>query len=165
MIEAKIPDNEKERLEKLHQLNILDTLPEQEFDFITRIACRILGVKISAISLIDRDRQWFKSINGLEITETSRKVAFCAHAILQDKPLIVIDASRDPRFADNPLVLENPKIRFYAGVPLSLARNVKVGTLCVIDSKPMTLSSDQLKDLVDLAKIAEQLLRARATAQ
>lgn len=161
MAEAKIPDNEIERLVRLHQLKILDTPRDEEFDRITRLACRILGTKIAAISLVDKDRQWFKSITGLDVAETSRKAAFCAHAILQDEPLIVLDAARDPRFADNPFVLENPKIRFYAGVPLSLSPNIKIGTLCVIDTKPMTLSSDQLKDLIDLAKMAEQIIRAR----
>ena len=161
MTEANVPENEVERLEHLYQLKMLFSSPEEEFDRITRLACRTLGVKIAAISLIDKERQWFKSITGFDITETSRKVAFCAHAILQDKPLVVLDASRDSRFFDNPLVLENPKIRFYAGVPLALSSNIKIGTLCVIDTKPMYFSDQQLKDLVDLAKITEDLLRTK----
>lgn len=158
MIEARIPDNEEERLLALRALKILDTMKEERFDRITRLACASLGVRASAISLTDRSRTWVKSIIGLDATESPRAVSFCSHAILSDKILIVPDASVDPRFSDNPWVMDNPKIRFYAGYPLSTAPTLRVGTLCVIDYKPMTLSQEKIDILCDLGKLAEEEL-------
>jgi GAF domain-containing protein len=112
-MKAQIPNDESERLEALHSYGILDTLSEPSFDDIALLASEICGTPIAAISMVDADRQWFKSIVGLEVQETSRDVAFCAHAILNpDEPLVIEDATRDARFADNPLVTDDPKIRF-----------------------------------------------------
>lgn len=162
-MEARIPENEKERQRKLDELEILDTKPDEDYERITRLVCQLLGVKVSAISLVDGDRQWFKSIQGLDVSETARRVAFCAHTILEDNSLVVPDASQDPRFSDNPLVLENPKIRFYAGIPLEISPGIKVGTLCAIDTKPKQLDEKQIQTLKDLAKIAEMTLVSRLT--
>ena len=115
-MKAELPKNEKERLAALKQLNILDTPLEERFERITRIVARSLNVPIAAISLIDESRQWFKSIQGLSDSETSRDVAFCAHAILDDELLLIPDATQDERFANNPLVTEKPFIRFYAWI-------------------------------------------------
>ena len=144
---APSPRNENERLAVLERLNILDTAPEQTFDEIVALASRICETPISLVSLIDVNRQWFKAKKGLDVTETPRDVAFCSHAILDDKIMIVEDTHEDNRFADNPLVTELPKIRFYAGMPLQIEDNVNVGTLCVIDQKPRQLSAEQLESL------------------
>jgi len=160
-MEAKKPENELERQQKLYELNILETKPDEEYDRITRLVCQLLGVKVAAISLVDGDRQWFKSIQGLDVSETARRVAFCAHTILENDSLVVPDASQDLRFSDNPLVVENPKIRFYAGIPLEILPGIKVGTLCAIDTKPKKIDQQQLQTLRDLAKIAEMTLVSR----
>ena len=144
---ASLPRNETERLAVLKRLNILDTDPDQTFDDIVALASRLCGTPISLISLIDTNRQWFKAKKGLAASETPREVAFCAHAILDDKIMIVEDTHEDERFADNPLVTELPKIRFYAGMPLQVEDNVNVGTLCVIDQKPKQLTPGQLQGL------------------
>lgn len=147
------PANEKKRLEFLRSLNLLDTAPDPVFDRVTRLASKLLDVPISLISLVDEDRQWFKSKVGLDADQTPRSQAFCAHAIMDEAPLVVPDASNDERFRANPLVVNAPNIRFYAGVPLRSNDGLAIGTLCVIDSKPKELTPDQLALLKDLASI------------
>ncbi|MDA0322328.1 MAG: sensor domain-containing diguanylate cyclase [Verrucomicrobia bacterium] len=149
------PSNETKRLETLHALEILDTPPEERFDRHTRLAKRLFGVDIALISLIDADRQWFKSKQGLDADETSRDISFCGHAILDDEVLVVPDAEKDARFADNPLVAGGPEIRFYAGYPLSAPDGSKLGTLCLIDGQPRTLSDEELALLRDLGAMVE----------
>ena len=135
MKEAEIPENEEERLRSLRRLDVLDTPEEEVFDRITRIASAVFGMPISLVSLIDEERQWFKSRVGLDATETPRNISFCGHAIHTDVPLIVPDATKDDRFADNPLVTGELGLRFYAGVPLRIADGARLGTLCIIDQK------------------------------
>ncbi len=154
----RIPENEQQRLNTLASLKVLDTPPEERFDRITRLARRLFDVPIALVSLVDENRQWFKSCYGLDAQESGRDVSFCGHAILGDEPFIVEDASRDSRFSDNPLVLGEPNIRFYTGVPLVHEDGMKLGTLCIIDSRPRQLDPDALRDLVDLAKMAEMEL-------
>ena len=156
-----IPSDEAERLELLHALNLLDTPAEPVFDRITRLVAQILDVPIALVSLIDTDRQWFKSRVGLDAIETPREVAFCAHAIMQTAPMIVADATQDARFEDNPLVTGNPNIRFYAGVPLRSAGGLAIGTLCAIDSKPRQLSADETNILIDLAALVSKEVQLR----
>ncbi|EMB7843124.1 sensor domain-containing diguanylate cyclase [Vibrio vulnificus] len=158
------PSNEAQRMADLQSLNILDTAAEERFDRITRIARRLFDVPIALVSLVDEDRQWFKSCIGLNASETPRDISFCGHAILGTDTLIVEDASQDARFADNPLVTGEPHIRFYAGVPLMFEHSSCLGTLCIIDSKPRTLNEDERLDLIDLAKMAERELAANHSA-
>ncbi|PZO42637.1 MAG: GGDEF domain-containing protein [Pseudanabaena frigida] len=154
------PLNEDVRVASLRSLNILDTNPEERFDRLTRLAKRLFGVPIALVSLIDVNRQWFKSSQGLELSETSRDISFCGHAILGDDILIIPDATLDDRFYDNPLVIDEPNIRFYAGVPLVIPNGSKVGTLCLLDRDPRTLNDEDLELLRDLARMAEQELAA-----
>jgi GAF domain-containing protein len=147
-----IPENEAERLNTLRGYGILDTYPEDRFDDLTRLAASICGTPISLISLVDKDRQWFKSKTGLEVCQTPREDAFCAHAIMSPELLVVPDASQDPRFATNPLVLGEPHIRFYAGAPLAAPNGHNLGALCVIDRVPRQLSRDQLESLRILSR-------------
>src|SRR6516165_6239377 len=118
MIAAPIPKDDVNRLEALRALGLLDTPPEERFDRITRLLTRVMGVPMAFLSLVDADRQWFKSSCGLSMPQTPRAVSFCGHAILSDEPLVVPDAAKDERFRDNPLVTGEPHIRFYAGQPL-----------------------------------------------
>jgi len=158
-----LPDNELQRLAALLDTRLLDT-PEQEvFDDLTRLAAAIAEVPIAVVSLIDQDRQWFLSHFGLEARETSRSIAFCAHAILHNEMLEVPDALEDSRFCDNPLVVGAPNIRFYAGVPLTLVSGETLGTLCVIDNKPRHLTPAQRQALKTLASsvLSEIELRRR----
>jgi len=152
---APLPENEAERLKALEDYNILDTLPEQGFDDLTALAAYICKTPIALISLIDSDRQWIKSKVGLKVREIPRDWAFCSYTILQpQKILIVNNAIKDDRFANNPLVKNNPKIRFYAGVPLVTANGFAVGTLCVIDMIERQLNDQQLDALHRLSRQA-----------
>ena len=160
MQEAEIPSNEQQRLAHLQNLKILDTPREEVYDRITRMLCRVLDVPTAAISLIGENRQWFKSIRGLDITETPRSISFCAHTILEERTLIIPDTHADPRFADNPLVTHPPHIRFYIGHPLKMVDNIHVGTLCVYDTKPRELSSDDIQFLQDLSVTVTNELKA-----
>ena len=162
MIPPPIPPNEPERLRALHAHGLLDTLPEAGFDDITHLASTICGTPISLISLVDRDRQWFKSRHGLELAGTSREVSFCAHAINDPSEVMVVTAARaDPRFADNSLVTGRPHIVFYAGVPLVGSEGHALGSLCVIDDKPRTPAPHQLEALRALARQTGHLLDLR----
>ena len=154
------PDNEVQRLETLHALKILDTASEERFDRLTRMARRMFGVSISLVSIVDIDRQWFKSGAGLDASETPRDIAFCGHAILGDEVFIVEDATVDERFHDNPLVTDDPNVRFYAGCPLRVANGHKMGTLCIIDHEPRKFDDEDRLLLQDLAKMAEQEIAA-----
>jgi len=150
MIEAPLPADENDRLRTLHGMNILYTPAEDRIDRVTRLACRLLNVPIALVSLVDNECQWFKSVQGLDASETPRAVSFCAHAILDGDTFIVPDALEDPRFADNPLVAGEPHIRFYAGQPLVADDGSRLGTLCVIDREPRKLSAEDLETLRDL---------------
>ena len=154
---APLPPNESRRLRKLERLAILDTAPEMFSEAVAAAAASIANTPMSAISLVDRDRQWFKGSCGLDVDETSREVSFCAYAILDDAPLVVPDARVDARFADNPFVIDGPNVRFYAGFPLVVDRQ-RVGALCVIDDRPRELSPDQVERLTVLAQGASAWL-------
>ena len=149
---AALPSDEAKRLKELYRYEILDTEREEMFDDIVAIASQICGTPIALISLVDPDRQWFKAKVGLDARETNRNVAFCAHAILQEEVFEVPDARQDTRFADNPLVVGAPNVRFYAGAPLISPTGHKLGTLCAIDNKPNHLSPGQRKSLEALAR-------------
>lgn len=150
---APLPPDELDRLSLLDALALLDTAPEPVFDRITRLASRLLNVPMALFSLVDADRQWFKSRVGLEAEQTPREHAFCAHAIGMTRPLVVNDATQDQRFSDNPLVYGPPNIRFYAGVPIRTAAGLAIGTLCALDTKPREMSQDEAEVLNDLAVI------------
>jgi diguanylate cyclase (GGDEF)-like protein/PAS domain S-box-containing protein len=156
-----LPQNEEERLRELAAVQILDSAPEQEFDELLRLACTLSGTPMGAITLVDRDRQWFKSRIGMDATETSRDVSFCGHAILGDEMFEVEDAAKDKRFASNPLVTDGPHIRFYAGVPLTMPGGTNLGAICVIDDKPRKLTDDQRKVLEILAKQVVRQIQLR----
>jgi phosphoserine phosphatase RsbU/P len=156
MIAAPIPENDTERLEALHSLDLLDTLPEERFDRITRLLTLVFQVPMAFVSLVDDDRQWFKSSCGLSTPQTPRAVSFCGHAILSDQPMVVTDAAEDERFCDNPLVTGDPHIRFYAGHPLSGPGGHKVGSLCIADSRPRTLRGSELEALGEMARVVER---------
>ncbi len=155
-----IPVDEQERLKELQALSILDTDPEERFDRVTRMAKRLFGVPIALVSLIDENRQWFKSCFGLDVNETERRISFCGHAILEKGALVINDATKDERFFDNPLVTEDPHIRFYAGQPLRTMSGQGLGTLCIIDRAPRDFSDEDLGMLADLAGMVEREIMA-----
>jgi diguanylate cyclase (GGDEF)-like protein len=155
MLSPAIPEDEKQRVGSLRALNVLFTPAEERFDRITRLASRLLDVPIAVVSLVAEDRQWFKSTHGLAATETSREASFCGHAILGKNAFVIENALLDSRFADNPLVTNEPHIRAYAGHPLCSETGSRIGTLCVIDAKPRTFTSEQLEVLQDLAALVE----------
>lgn len=159
------PWNEEARADALNRLDILDTSAESAFDDLTRLAALFCGTLFSTVSLIDHERQWFKSIEGpLPITETSREISFCGHAILQQNVFVVEDTKADARFRDNPVVTAGPMIRFYAGAPLITKDNLVLGTLCVFDPKPGALTDNQLEALTLLARqVTERLEQRMAT--
>lgn len=165
MSAAPLTHDEDARIGLLRALDLLDSPPEEAFDRLTRLASRLLGMPIALVSLVDRDRQWFKSRVGLPVAETPRDLSFCAHALHGRQPLIVPDARLDPRFQDNQLVVGPPGIRFYAGVPLASSDGVVLGTLCVIDVRPRTLASDELQTLQDLAAIAQREIAHREASR
>lgn len=159
MIIAKKHPQESERMQALTALQILDTLPQAEFDEITFLAAQICDCPIALISIIDSDRQWFKSRQGLVATETPRDLAFCSHAILQEKEFCIADAKKDSRFHDNPLVTGDPKVEFYLGIPIMDPKmNLPIGTLCVIDHKPREINQDKIQALTALKNQVERLL-------
>ena len=159
---APLRPNEAQSLASLERLDVMDSQREPAFDALVRAAALVCGVPISLISLIDADRQWFKANEGLPgVTQTPRVVAFCAHAVLGNEVFEVNDATQDARFLQNPLVLGDPSIRFYAGMPLQLGDGSRVGTLCVIDSRPRQLTAQQREILVHLGAAAVQLLEGR----
>ena len=160
MIKPEIPENEAERLHALRTLKILDTAHEERFDRVTRMAKRMFGVSVSLVSLVDEDRQWFKSSQGLEATETPRDISFCGHAINQNGLFIIPDAIEDVRFADNPLVTDAPNIRFYAGYPLEIREGLKIGTLCLIDQKPRVMDEEDQQLFKDLGAMVEQEIKS-----
>ena len=161
MLVAPPHPQEAERLAALEAHDILDTLPEQGFDDLTRLASYICGTPIALVSLVDAERQWFKSRVGLEAAETHRDLAFCAHAILDEGLMVVPDAEQDERFHDNPLVTGEPHVRFYAGTPLKTAEGHSLGTLCVIDHVPRRLTPEQQEALGALGRQVEAQLRLR----
>jgi len=153
---APIPPNEHERLMSVHRLGILDTEPEERFDCLTREAAKKFNVPITAISILDDNREWYKSCQGLTEPEGDRHTSFCGHALLADQLFIVEDTLKDGRFADNPMVLGAPHIRFYAGVVLrDRSTNLPIGVFCIKDTKPRKLSMDETSALIDLAERAE----------
>jgi phosphoribosyl 1,2-cyclic phosphodiesterase/GAF domain-containing protein len=155
---APLPPDEEQRLVTLHNLRILDTPREQRFDRLTRLAAGILGVPIALVSLVDRERQWFKSTHGVSVDQTPREVSFCAHAVASRELLVVPDTFDDNRFADNPGVAGDQRVRFYAGCPLFVQESC-VGTLCVLDTRPRQLNAQQLGLLQDVAILVERELR------
>ncbi len=165
-----IPHNEADRLKALHELNLLDSVQEARFDRITRIAQAYFRVPIALITLVDTDRQWFKSCIGLDVKETPRAVSFCGHAIHSGTLLYVEDTFQDERFKDNPLVTGEPYIRFYAGMPIESPEGYLLGTLCVIDDQPKALSRIDIDVLEDLASLTNteiargSLLREKVNA-
>ena len=151
-----IPPDEDARLAELCSLNVLDTIAEERFDRLTRMARRLFGVDVALVSLVDENRQWFKSCAGMELSETLRDISFCGHTILGDGAFVIPDALQDERFCDNPLVAGPPHVRFYAGCPLRGPGGRKLGTLCIIDSKPRAFSDEDVEMLVDLALMVER---------
>lgn len=159
MLFAPIPDNEAERLAALHRLLLLDTPPEERFDRIVAFAAEEFDVPIALISLVDGNRQWFKAKTGFGICQTPRSSSFCGHAILAQEVMVVPDARLDERFHDNPMVVGEPHIRFYAGAPLELESGHRLGTLCLIDIVPRTLDALDLAILGTLRDLVVMELR------
>ena len=165
MLAAPIPPNESARLESLRRMLQSSVPTEASLDHVTHAARRIFGMPVALISVVDSDRLWFKSCSGLNVRETPRDISFCGHAILEEAPLVVEDALLDPRFADNPLVTAEPKIRFYAGRPLRTSENFALGALCIIDHEPRRLSEDDLRLLEDLGLWAETIFASKQLSE
>ncbi len=161
MTPARPPENEAQRLRALQELMLLDTPPEERFDRFVRFAAEQLDAPIALMSLIDEQRQWFKSRIGIAVPETSRDLSFCAHAILQPDLFVVEDANLDARFADNPLVTQAPHIRFYAGAPLCAPTGERLGTLCIIDTKPRNLTVTERAVLRALGTLANETIAGK----
>lgn len=164
MLQPALPDTEPQRLAELRSLLLLDSAPEERFDRITRVAKQLFNVPIALISLVDSDRQWFKSCLGIDAKETARDISFCGHAILNDHVFIVENALEDCRFGDNPLVSDGPKIRFYAGAPIAMPSGNNLGTLCIISPKARTFSKEETELLHDLSKIVISELTSQQAA-
>lgn len=160
-MKAPLPENEERRLEALRRQEILDSPPEPEFDDLVELAASLCGTPMALISLVDENRQWFKARVGVTVTETSRDIAFCAHGILKSGFLVVSDATKDARFADNPLVLAEPRIRFYAGAPLVTEEGLALGMLCVLDRRARRISRSQREGLAALARVAARQIAIR----
>src|ERR687889_2305726 len=163
-MEAPLPADETDRLAALYSLDVLDSAPERDFDDIVALASSVCGVPMSLVSLVDMDRQWFKARVGTDLTETTRDLSFCAHAILGRDLLVVPDARQDARFADNPAVAVDGGVRFYAGAPLVTTEGFGLGTLCVVDSKPRRLGVEKLQALRALARQVTSQLELRRYA-
>lgn len=155
---------ERARITTLFSLGLLDSRPELQLDRITRLAQRLFDVPIALISLVDHDRQWFKSNIGLDVAETPRDISFCTHAIEGLEPMVVEDATTDPRFARNPLVTDDPSIRFYAGAPITAPDGRRLGTLCVIDRRPREVDPADVEALVELADLVDHEIQLRYVA-
>jgi PAS domain S-box-containing protein len=160
-----IPSNELERQFALDQSGLLDSGPEERFDRLTRMACKIFDVPIALVSLIDRNRQWFKSCQGLAAPETPRDISFCGHAILHSDLFIIEDTHQDDRFSDNPLVKDAPSIRFYAGAPLHNSEGYRLGTMCLIDRKPRRFDDEDQALLRELADCIEREINIQAASE
>jgi GAF domain-containing protein len=165
MTTAPLPKNEAKRIKVLWQYDILDTVPEEVFDELANLASLICGAPIALITLVDENRQWFKSKVGVTVEETGRDVSLCSHAILQNDLFIIPDATLDDRFKNNPLVTESPKIRFYAGAPLVTPDGHALGTLCIIDKVPRDLTENQKQALRVLARHVMVQLELRRHAK
>ena len=163
-VPAPVPPDELQRLAALHELGLLDTPAEERFDRLTRVAAALFDVPIALVSLIDANRQWFKSCVGTDIKESSREVSFCAYAVAEGEMLVIPDALRDDRFADNPVVSGPPYVRFYAGAPIFMADGTCAGTLCVIDGRPRDFTDEDRERLRDLAAIVQQELLSSSYA-
>lgn len=162
---APLPVNETARLEALQRYHVLDSAAEQAFDDIAKLASFICQTPIATITLVDAERQWLKAKVGIDVSETPRDQAFCAHTILSPEMLVVEDATKDPRFRDNPLVTSNPGIRFYAGAPLITPDHFELGALCIIDQKPRTLSPQERSALETLSRLVMTQLELRRSSR
>lgn len=158
------PANELERLFALHRTHLLDTPPDARFDDITARARQRFNVQTALVSLVDKDRQWFLSRQGMDASETARDISFCGHAILGEDLLLIPDTQEDPRFHDNPLVTAEPHIRFYAGQPIRAPGGHSIGTLCLIDPQPRSLSFEERETLISLAAEVEKLIAQQPPA-
>jgi diguanylate cyclase (GGDEF)-like protein len=163
-MECSVSNDEAARLAALHRYKILDTAPEESFDRITRLAKTVLQTPMVMVSLVDADRQWFKSRQGTSMTETPRSVSFCTHTIKTDEPLIVHDALEHPLFYNSPLVQGPPHVRFYIGVPLVMFDGHRIGALCAVDQQPRELSADQINVMRDLARLVVDEIELRQIA-
>lgn len=161
MKKAPIPKNELQRIASLYAMNILDTPPEERFDRLTKSATQIFHVPISTLTLIDANREWFKSCQGLSKTEGDRAISFCGHALVEDEILVIPDTLKDKRFADNPMVVDYPYIRFYAGVPIKNKEGHRIGVFCIKDTKPREFSKEDEVILEGLASWAELEINLR----